>query len=58
MLRTDVFCIRKKVCNRPGCAINLWDTLYNFNKIKFIISKILFKIVITIFNYIKNLKVV
>jgi len=32
--------------------------IYNFNKTKFIISKILFKIVITIFNYIKNLKVV
>jgi len=32
--------------------------IYNFNKTKFIISKILFKIVIIIFNYIKNLKAV
>ena len=34
MLRTDVFCMRKKVCNRPGCAIDLWDTLTSFLMLK------------------------
>ena len=51
MLRTDVFCIGKKVCNRPGCAIDPWDTL--ISKKSLVIVKLI-KIIITFNIIIKN----